>query len=222
MKVEEITTRIEQLITLAGEVRSLSAEQKVAVGKLAELRSGGLAFIDRVFSSQSIFYREFDDCLDDTSLRIPGIAVSIIKCIGILNAMKTEVEGGYLTTIKGLITAEVFTDFLEMAGYLLSEGYKDPAAVMIGSVLEEHLRQLCTRNGVDSTVQKDGKSIPKTADRMNADLAAAGTYSKLYQKGVTGWLDLRNKAAHGHYAEYDKAQVDLMEQSVIDFVAKTS
>ena len=38
--------------------------------------------------------------------------------------------------------AELFADFLEMADYLLSEGYKDPAAVLGGSMLEEHLRQL--------------------------------------------------------------------------------
>jgi hypothetical protein len=31
--------------------------------------------------------------------------------------------------LKGLITAEVFADFIEMAEHLLETGYKDPAAV---------------------------------------------------------------------------------------------
>ena len=37
---------------------------------------------------------------------------------------------------------------------------------------------------------------------------------------VTAWLDLRNKAAHGHYLEYTKEQVELMLQSVRDFTAR--
>ncbi len=36
-----------------------------------------------------------------------------------------------------------------MAEYLLKEGYKDPAAVITGSTLEEHLRKLCIKNGID-------------------------------------------------------------------------
>lgn len=47
-------------------------------------------------------------------------------------------------------------------------------------------------------------------------------YSKLDQKAVTAWLNLRNKAAHGRYAEYTEAQVALFLQSVTDFVARTA
>ena len=109
-----------------------------------------------------------------------------------------------------------------MAAHLRQEGYKDPAAVMIGGVLEEHLRQLCIKSGIDPTYPKDGKDLPKTADRMNNDLTGANIYNKLYQKNVTSWLDLRNKAAHGHYSEYDAKQVELMEAGVLDFIAKTN
>jgi hypothetical protein len=36
-----------------------------------------------------------------------------------------------------------------MAEHLLDQKYKDPAAVVVvGSVLEEHLRQLCTAAGL--------------------------------------------------------------------------
>ena len=38
-------------------------------------------------------------------------------------------------------------DFLDMAYHLLENDYKDASAVMIGSVLEEHLRQLCNKFG---------------------------------------------------------------------------
>jgi hypothetical protein len=39
---------------------------------------------------------------------------------------------------------------LEMASYLLAEGYKDAAAVLVGSSLEGHLRNLALPHAVDS------------------------------------------------------------------------
>jgi hypothetical protein len=46
--------------------------------------------------------------------------------------------------------------------------------------------------------------------------------NKLDQKNVTAWLDLRNKAAHGKYTEYQKDQVELMMQGVTQFMARNS
>ena len=53
-------------------------------------------------------------------------------------------------------------------------------------------------------------------------LHRGGVYSKLDQKNVTAWLDLRNKAAHGKYAEYQIEQVALMLDGVRNFVTRTS
>ena len=88
-----------------------------------------------------------------------------------------------------------------MADYLTQQGYKDAAAVVVGSVLEQHLRKLSQRNSID-VVQSGG--APKKADALNSELAGATVYSKLVQKNVTAWLGLRNKAAHGEYTEYTK------------------
>ncbi|MFT3902903.1 MAG: hypothetical protein QM727_06995 [Niabella sp.] len=142
---------------------------------------------------------------------------------GILTSIKTEIEKGWLSTIKGLISAEIFSDFLEMAEHLLTEKYEHPAAVMIGSVLEEHLRQLCDKSDdIDIIEIKNGKTLPKKADLLNADLAKHGIYNKLDQKNITAWLDLRNKAAHGKYAEYNIKQVEFMLQGVREFMTRNS
>ncbi len=135
---------------------------------------------------------------------------------GILQALRSDYEAGYLKSVEELIHADVFSDFLDMAGYLLSEGYKDPAAVLVGGVIEEHLRKLCLKNGVP--VEHGDK--PRKADALNSDLASGGIISKLDQKNVTAWLDLRNKAAHGKYGEYSKQQVELLLQSVRDFLTR--
>ena len=135
---------------------------------------------------------------------------------GALTALRAAYASGYLATVSELIHADLFSDFIQMAEYLLSEGYKDPSAVIIGSVLEEHLRQLCAKNGLQTA--SGGK--PMKADQLNADLANASVYSKLDLKSITSWLDLRNKAAHGRYTEYTKEQVQVMIQGIQNFVVR--
>lgn len=140
---------------------------------------------------------------------------------GIVKALRSAINSGYLTSVQELIHAELFSDFLQMASYLLDEGYKDPAAVLAGGVLEEHLRKLCTRSGIPIEAP-DARGIvrPRKAEALNTDLAGNGVYSKLDQKNVTAWLDLRNKAAHGQYAEYTAQQVELFVQAILDFLAR--
>ncbi len=137
--------------------------------------------------------------------------------IGFLKALRADYIAGYLQPIIELIHADLFSDFLEMADHLIGQGYKDPAAVIVGSVLEEHLRKLCDKNRID-VKKPDG--TPKKADTLNSELVGANVYSKLDQKNVTAWLDLRNKAAHGKYSEYTKDQVALLIQSVRDFITR--
>ena len=73
-----------------------------------------------------------------------------------------------------------------MAEYLLKEGYKDPAAVLVGGVLEEHLRKLCLKNNITAIDPKDGK--PRKSSVLNDDIAKAKIYDRLEQKSVTAWL----------------------------------
>jgi hypothetical protein len=139
---------------------------------------------------------------------------------GILRAVREDISKGHLQTLRELVHADVFTDFLEMTQYFLTNGYKDPAAVMVGGVLEEHLRLLCRKHDIDVEVQSSSGLRPKKADAMNADLAKAGVYSRLDQKSVTAWLDLRNSAAHGNHGDYNTEQVKTMVQSVRDLMAR--
>ncbi|HMU66801.1 MAG TPA: hypothetical protein PKE57_06640, partial [Cellvibrionaceae bacterium] len=173
-----------------------------------------LSFIAMVYGNKHSHYTEFDRWVDDS------YEYKAQQGHAILLSIQKEIEGGWIFSVKRLVSAEIFKDFLEMAEHLLIQKYKDPAAVMIGSVLEENLRQLCITNNIETDFEKDGIFIPKKADRLNADLANAMIYSKLDQKAVTMWLDLRNKAAHGKYEEYSHVQVELMLQGVTDFLAR--
>jgi hypothetical protein len=126
-----------------------------------------------------------------------------IELAGIATALRADLEAGYAQSFAELLHADVFSDFLEMAGTLQGRGFKDAAAVIAGSVSEEHLRKLALKADI-ATEKADGSQ--KRAESLNTDLAAAQTYNKLQQKSVTAWIDLRNKAAHGEYDDYDHAQ----------------
>jgi hypothetical protein len=143
--------------------------------------------------------------------------VAIAPLIGVLKALRVAYENDYLQSVQELVHADVFGDFLEMADHLLEQGYKDPAAVIAGSVLEEHLRKLAANVGI---VIVQGNGSPKKANLLNDELTASDVYSKLDQKSVTAWLDLRNKAAHGRYSDYTNDQAVLMMQSVRNFISR--
>lgn len=214
-----LVVRVGQLIDLGNGVlattdRTDEYEEWVDSGKIKGFRSAVLSFIERAYGKEHTHYREFSEVVNGYRPEHARMGISILE------AIRDELDGGWLFSIKGLVTSEVFADFVEMSTYLLEQGYKDPAAVIAGSVLEEHLRQLCAGNGIDVSFQSQGVSKPKKADGLNSDLANLNIYNKLDQKAVTMWLDLRNKAAHGHYDEYTKEQVHNMIQGITEFMAR--
>jgi len=217
---KNIGARIDQLInmadiTLTTEVRpSGLGLPSVSNEHFYEFKSASLSFIKNLFGTEHPYYSEFDTLAHDST------PYCTKQCRGLLRAIKTEIDDGWIFTVKGLISAEIFSDFLEMAEYLLEEKYKDAAAVMIGSVLEESLRQISLKNSISVETVKDGKARPKKADTLNSDLASASIYNKLDQKSITSWLDLRNKAAHGKYDEYTIEQVNVMYQGVTNFISR--
>jgi hypothetical protein len=107
-----------------------------------------------------------------------------------------------------------------MAQHLLDEGYEDAAAVIAGSSLEAHLKQLCQKNNIDTETTVSSRIEPKKADLINSELTKAEAYTKLDQKSITAWLDLRNKAAHGKYEEYSKEQVSIMISGIRGFLTR--
>lgn len=124
-------------------------------------------------------------------------------------AARDDFQGGFLISVKNLVQAELFDSELEQASELLNNGYKGPAAVVAGVVLETTLRDLCSDN-----------SIPHAKlDKMNSDLAKAGIYNKLQQKKITALADIRNSAAHGDWDSFNDDEVKEMIRDVERFLS---
>jgi len=215
---------VEQLDDIINEVAQWDEISKgndfsgVSVDVVKELTTRCLAAIGRIAAADSPYGREAESVL--ATNWYAGLKLSCL--VGVVRALRADLEAGYLQTIEEMIHGETFADFLEMAGYLLEEGYKDAAAVIAGSTLEAHLRALCQKAGLPVERSSPKGVRPKKADSLNADLAGAGAYSKLDQKSVTAWLGLRNDAAHGNYAAYGPEQVDLLVSGVREFMARVA
>jgi len=215
---DKIKDRVRELVKFGEVVLSTKHGRDypefVNVDVFYEFKVSGLSFLKTVFKESHPIFIEFLTRCKSPKVSDAGIGLATLK------AARKEIENGWLTTVNELISAELFSDFLEMADYLLIQKYKDPAAVIIGSVLEGHLRKLCHKNGIETELEKDGKTEFKKADRLNSDLYTKPVYNKLDNKSITTWLDLRNKAAHGQYGEYNLDQVTLMYQGVLEFITR--
>ena len=139
-----------------------------------------------------------------------------VELLGVAQALRDDYAAGQMRSVEELVHADVFSDFLDMAKELLDKGFKDPAAVVAGSVLEEQLRQLAGKAGI-AVEGADGKS--KKAETLNVELGKQ-VYASAQQKAVTAWLGLRNDAAHPGDKQHAASEVALLIESVRDFTLR--
>jgi hypothetical protein len=175
-------------------------------GKYYEWAVSALGLIERVFGPDSAVFDNFRRLHG----AFKGYDSEFYKIRGVFQAAKEDYEGGYLVKMRGLVYAEALDSDLDQASELLAAGYKDPACVVAGVVLETALKELCKKNGVP---------IAKL-DKMNADIAKLGIYNVGMQKQITAWADRRNNAAHGNWKAYGTADVEDMIKGVTRFIAE--
>jgi hypothetical protein len=215
MRIEEkIITRLDELLRMGEQVLASRRDPGPRVGGDARV-DAPLAhqwatsvqnLLSRVFGPQSEHYKNFTAKVDKHLTYSPAA-----RAQGVLKAAKDDYLNGQLFDLRTLVEAEVFDDLLEQASHLLDLGYYGPAAVVAGCVLEDGLRKLCDRMSIELPPK------PKL-DWMNSELAKANAYNKLVQKRITMLADVRNKAAHGEWAEFSCVDVEEMVDGVRRFM----
>lgn len=171
-----------------------------------------LAAISRITGNNSSYMIDAERILK----QLPALHLHTSSIIGIVQALRDDLNAGYIQSVSEIIHAKVFSDFIEMAEHLVTNGYKDAAAVIAGSTLESHLKKLATKNSLP--IELNAKPIK--AEQLNQDLGKAKVYLMTDQKSITAWLDLRNNAAHGKYAEYSIEQVKLLIIGIQSFISR--
>ena len=209
----KLLDRLKQLIERGERVLStrrpldagISGPDRVDNAAFSQWKAGALSFLNVVFGQDSTHFEQFS-----TQCRTSYYS-SAVTGQGILKAAMEDFEGGYLISLEELVSADVFADFLEMAQYLLEQGYKDPTASLIGAVLENGLRRIARNNDVELRAGDD-------LSTLNQKLADKPVYNRLTQKRVQVWAAVRNNADHGHFSEYDRKVVEEMLRGVTDFL----
>jgi hypothetical protein len=209
---QEILGReLEALIATGDRIISLAAESGnritgSAITDLMAWASGSGHIIRELTGKGSAYEVTFQRARDTDSFNyVHGNNYDhLCEIQGALKGLKRALDADLLYDMRRLLQADIFADFLEMAEHLHSEGYKDPAAVLLGGVLEDGLRKLSESNNLP-LLNAQGK--PLTIEPMNVNLSKASVYPPLTKKQITSWADLRNNAAHGRYNEYTAADV---------------
>jgi hypothetical protein len=213
----------QQLSSVVDEFRALQAKSPhddlsdLPKENRQALVTRAIAAISRITGNASTYSKEVSRLLQS----MPLLHLHTTSILGVAKALLDDIKAGYLRTLVEIVHGDVFADFLEMAQHLCDTGYKDAAAVIAGSTLESHIRSLCQKAGIPvETIKANDAIVAKKADAMNAELTAAAVYSKLDQKNITAWLDLRNKAAHGKYGDYNNNQVGILSAGIRDFITR--
>ena len=137
--------------------------------------------------------------------------------IGILKGLVEDLEHGFLEKIQDLVATEMFTDFLDTADYLLTSGYKDPAAFLVGTVLENGLKKIAKKNNIPIQGQhgkEDG------IGSLNKKLSQQQIYNELKRRSIHTWKEIRDNASHGKFNEYNKDDVKTMIKGVGRFLSE--
>jgi hypothetical protein len=90
--------------------------------------------LSKVCGEESQHFQQFEKSENDSAY---WTNYSIFKDLrAIFLAAKEDFEGGYLSSLRTLVQAEVFDSELEQASELLDSGYSTAAAITAGVVLE--------------------------------------------------------------------------------------
>ena len=176
-------------------------------GEIVGWCTQAVQFVSNLLGEKSVYAEQFASLLAYSDNRATLLGVPILK------SLKEDIQLGALNKIQALVAAEVFADFLEMSSHLLDSGYKDPAASLIGAVLENELRRIAKMNNVPT--KNDA-----TIDSLNQELTKAGVYNQIKKKQVDYWRAIRNNADHGKFDEYKIDDVKEMLRGVTQFLSE--
>ncbi len=135
---------------------------------------------------------------------------------GAVTALHDDFRKGLLRNLTGALQTEIFADFLESAQGMIERGRAEPAAVLVGAVLESALLKVAAVMNVASR-DEAGSALPPA--QLNDALHREGIYDKLTQGQVRGFLALRDAAVAGQPPSVAPEQARLMLQFTQNFCA---
>ena len=134
----------------------------------------------------------------------------------VLENLLEDAQSGLVSSVANSARAEVFDDFLDHAKSYMKHGYKNEAGVIAGVVFEDSIRQVCRTEGI----AERGKKL----DGLITALAKLNTLSGTKAKRARVAADVRTKATHAQWKEFDendvKTAIEFTEELISNHVDK--
>lgn len=166
-------------------------ESAIAEVEFQAFAAAARAAVDRISGKGSEFYAGLPTQIPDR-IAVLGYGGSVVPVLtGALIALRRAVEAGLLISLENRLRANVYDDFLVQADELLKANYHVAAMVLIGGVLEDHLKKLCIAR---SLAWSGNGSLSKYNDLLRDHPTA---YDTSAWRRIQSIGDDRNKAAHG-------------------------
>lgn len=155
--------------------------------------------IQQVAPDGSFFRKELDRLVANEQLR-GGVPLSTIeKLLGLLQSVQQEARAGLLVKLEDQVVATAIDDFLDQASQYHKAGKLKEAAVLASAVLEDTVKRIAIKSGLDP------KSL--SLDPLIDALAKAGILSPVKAKRVKSYAGIRNHALHAEWGELDLKDV---------------
>jgi len=207
MNVAEIRDRATVLLdTLAGPDSPSDAE-------VSELHQGAISVLRALYGEHSLQEEALTRSLvevgkkgDPLGRAVPYARRGMLK--GALKNVVSEIDAGFLGTLRGAITAEFLTDLVKLSRESLGEsddGAKNVAAVLAAAAFEDTIRRFATLKGI---AQEGRKLADLLTDLKDAE-AIEGAQVSIAQS----FLRFRNDALHAQWDEIERAGIE----SVLSF-----
>ncbi|WP_319409598.1 hypothetical protein [uncultured Desulfosarcina sp.] len=150
-------------------------------------------------------YRKRAESIESSSEGF-SIARNVGELRFLLHQLLGDIDAGLLVSFADRIRAETFDDFLDHAKKYLSDGRKNEAGVISGVVFEDSFRRICRKYNIEEKNQK--------LDKLISVMATNNIISQTKAKRARVAADVRTKATHAQWDEFDKDDVKV----TIDFV----
>ena len=203
-RYEKYNEDIKELIERSTKMEHFSADS-------VELYSDAHAVLDQVFGRKSPL-EEYNVYLSrdrrSTSWRkkdmIPSPNYREVKgeIVSVLRSASRSIEKGYIRNLEFQIANEVFDNVLQESKHFIYEKdppNKDIGAMLLRIVLEDNLKRICEKEGIET---KTKKGYEETPNKLNEKLKEKDFYNSTQESQIRAWLELGNKAHHGKFDEY--------------------
>jgi hypothetical protein len=168
-------------------------------------------------------YRRMADAVNPLDQSPEGNLRADVRLRGVLVTMERDYRAGLSRTLDERVHAAILEDLIGQADRHLDAGEHAAAAIVIGAVLEQHLRQLAGRLEVAFEIP-DARGVlhAKPAQRLNDDLRMTPAYLHAEWQQIQRWLQTRERAARGELTNEPALEPELrrMASGVRDFIRR--